>query len=169
MGLIITIVVAIVVLCILHATLPRVFDALFSGIGVGVVAGIIAVIAHFFVDAITWGGVLIIFIGASIIGFIGYGMKFMAMSDSEFENYQFERDLEANRSRKAWNEAGRRVQEKQRSKHICDNCIYFHEYWDAHASGDGYCHFNSRSSDDLERVYRNQGCRFISSCFKSKY
>ena len=165
MGLIITIVVGIAVLCILHATLPRVFDALFSGIGVGIVVGILAVIAHFFVSAITWSAILIIAIGAAIVGFIGYGMKFMAMSDSEFQSYQFERDREAERDRQAWNAAGRRVQEKQRARRICNNCQYFHEHWMVRSSGDGYCDYNSRSSDDTERVYRTDGCKH----FKSKY
>ena len=165
MGLIILIVVGIAVLCILHETLPRVFDAFFSGIGVGVVAGIVAVIAHFFYAAITWGAVLIIAIGAAIAGFIGYGMKFMAMSDGEFKNYQFERDQEAARDRQTWNEAGRRVQEKQRARHICYNCQYFHERWDARSSYDGYCDYNSRSYDDLEDVRRTDGCKH----FKSKY
>lgn len=165
MGLIIFIVVGIAIICILHATLPRVFDALFSGIGVGIIVGIVAAIVHFFVSAITWSAVLIIAIGASIVGFIGYGMKFMAMSDSEFQSYQFERDREAERDRQAWNEAGRRVQEKQRARHICNNCQYFHERWDARSSYDGYCDYNSRSYDDLKDVYRTDGCKH----FKSKY
>lgn len=164
MGLIIIIVVGIAVLCILHATLPRVFDALFSGIGVGIFVGIIAVVAHFFVPAITWSAVLIIAIGASFVGFIGFGMKFMAMSDSEFKNYQFERDQEAARDRQAWNEAGRRVQEKQRARHICKNCQYFHG-WGHTSSFEGYCDYNSRSIGDYEEVKQIDGCKH----FKSKY
>lgn len=165
MALIITIVVGIVVLCVVHATLPRVFDAFFSGIGVGIVVGIVAIIAHFIIPSVTWSAVWIIAIAASVVGFIGFGMKFMAMSDSEFQTYQFERDREAERDRQAWNEAGRRVQEKQRSRHICNNCQYFHEYWDARSSYDGYCDYNCRYIDDTKGVRRNDGCNY----FKSKY
>lgn len=78
------------------------------------------------------------------------------MTDSEFKNFQIERDREAERDRQAWADAGRRVQEREQNRHICNNCHYFHERWDAHSSYDGYCDIDDRVLDD---VRRNDGCK----------
>ena len=161
MVLIIIIVAVVILLGVIYSTMPRVFEAICKSIGVGIIAGIIACIAHIFYSDITWGAVWIIVIGSCFAGFIGFGMKYMAMSDDEFKNYQFEQEREAQQDRKAWADASRRVHERERNRRICRHCQFYTEINNNYSPYRGVCRVRCRpySHDEPEDVQPDYSCK----------
>ena len=144
--------------------MPRVFESVCNAVGVAIVVGIIAIIVRFFFcSGLAWGAIVVIVVSSFIVGFIGFGMKYLAMSDEEYLTHQIETEEDVRRSRESWAEAGRRVQQKQISKKNCRNCDYYYEVTGGKFIYGGRCSLRCRpySSDEAEEVQPDYVCKYF--------